>query len=199
MKIEKEILTTGCDGHRNGDLSAENARHIRRVSHVSVASQNRALRHNRAYIYMYLVYTCNVFYWKKRIEGMLCPDLYLPVPVKFERHKCAPCSLVQRASCSSVPSKYKALGHNGNGLYIYLAYTCNVFLLKKRIQGSLHPVFHLPAPAGRSRLYDLYPCSLGRKTSHLDVTSRATALGHCGNNWHIYLVSASNVFYWKRK
>ena len=129
------------------------------------------------------------------MEGMLCPVLYLPVPVKFERRKCALCSLVQRASYSSVPSQYKALGHNRNGLYIYLACTCNVFLLKKRIQGSLRPVFHLPAPAGRSRSYDLYPCSLGGKTSHLDVTSWDTALGHRGNNLHIYLVSASNVFY----
>ena len=62
MKIEKEILTTGCDGHPNGDLSAENAHHVRRVSYVSVASQNRALGHNGTYIYMYLVYTCNVVY-----------------------------------------------------------------------------------------------------------------------------------------
>ena len=126
---------------------------------------------------------------------MLRPVLYLPVPVKFERHKCALCSLVQRASCSSVPSQYKALGHNGNGLYIYLAYTCNVFLSKKRIQGLLRPVFHLPAPAGRSRLHDLYLCLLGGKTSHLDITSQALALRHRRNNLHIYLVYASNVFY----
>ena len=86
MKIEQEILTTGCDEHPNGGLSAGNTRHVRRVSYLSVASQNRALEHNGNYLCIHLNYACNVFYEKKRIEGMLHLVLYLPVPVElFER------------------------------------------------------------------------------------------------------------------
>ena len=53
MKIKKEILTTGCNGHPNGDLSTENAGHIKRVSYLSVTLQNRALGHSGTYIYTY--------------------------------------------------------------------------------------------------------------------------------------------------
>ena len=39
-----------------------------------------ALGHNGNYIYVYLGYVFNVVYKKKRIEGMLRPVSYLPVP-----------------------------------------------------------------------------------------------------------------------
>src|ERR1700743_652508 len=105
---------------------------------------------------MYLVYTCNVVYEKKRTEGMLRPVLYLPVPVKFERWKCAPCLLVQKKSRSGTTSLDMALGCNGNNIYMYLLYSCNTTYQKKRIEGTLCPVVHLPVPTGRSRLPDGY-------------------------------------------
>ena len=59
-------------------------------------------------------------------------------------------------------SQDMAFGHDGNYINIYLAYTYNVFLLEKRIEGALLPVLHLSAPAGRSQLDDRY--TIPRKT-----------------------------------
>ena len=42
-------------------------------------------------------------------------------------------------------SQDMAFGHDGNYIHIYLAYTCNVFLLEKRIEGAQLPVLHLSA------------------------------------------------------
>ena len=87
---------------------------------------------------------------------MLCPVLYLPVPVKFERWKCAPCLLVQKKSHSGTTSLDMALRCNRNRMYVYLLYSCNITYLKKRIEGTLCPVVNLPIPTGRSRLPDRY-------------------------------------------
>ena len=171
------------------------------MSLSGLTSPEGSLEHHGNDVYIYLVYACNVFYEEKRIEGMLRPVFYLPVLTggSKSRDQSPPSARHARwrkkTSHPGLTTEDIALGHNGNYICICLAYTCNVVLLKKRIEGTLRPVLHLPAPAGRSRSHDLYPCSLGGKTSHLDVTSGATALGHRGNNLDIYLVYASGVFY----
>ena len=174
---------------------------MQKTSFSGLTSPEGSLGHHGNDLYIYLVYTCNVFYEGKRIEGMLRPVFYLPVPTggSPSRDRSPPSARRARwrkkTSHPGLTTDDIALGHNGNYICMCLAYTCNVTVFKKKIEGTLRPVFHLPAPAGRSRSHDLYPCSLGGKTSHLDVTSRAMALGHRGNNLDIYLVDASNVLY----
>ena len=74
------------------------------------------------------------------------------IRAQFKRGESAPCPLVQKTSYSGLPLQDMALGYDGNNLYTYLSSTSNVFLLKKRIEGTLRPVFYPPIPAGRYRV-----------------------------------------------
>ena len=58
---------------------------------------------------------------------MLRLVLYLPVPVEFERLKCAPCSLQQKTSHLSLTSQVMAFEHSGNYINLYIVYACNVY------------------------------------------------------------------------
>src|SRR6202000_30896 len=68
---------------------------------------------------------------KKRIQGTLRPIFYPLIPAGRARHRdwappeCAPCSLVQKMSHSSLPFQDTALGHDENYLYMYLGYAGN--------------------------------------------------------------------------
>src|SRR6202000_856259 len=69
-------------------------------------------------------------------------------------------------------------------------------LLKKRIQGTLRPIFYPLIPAGRSRSRDWRPpCLLVQKMAHSSLPFQDTALGHGGNCLYVYLGYAGNVVY----
>ena len=78
-------------GHPSCNLSAGNARETcavlagTKTNHSGLTSLEMALGRNGKYIYMYLGYVCNVVYGKKRIEGMLRPVFYLPIPAGRSR------------------------------------------------------------------------------------------------------------------
>ena len=65
---------------------------------------------------------------------MLGPVFYVPVSTgrsrSHDRYH-APYSLVQKMSYSTLAFQQMALGHNGNNIYMYLGYACNIFYKKR--------------------------------------------------------------------
>ena len=90
-----------------------------------------------------------MYFIKKVNRALATPWFLWASELDFKRRGCVPCPLVQKTSYSGLSLQDTALGHDGNHLYIYLADTSNVFLLKKRIEGTLCQVLYPPIPAGR--------------------------------------------------
>ena len=68
-KVNSEPTMPDFDRHLSSDLSTINVcvkftlySQVQKMSHSGMTSPDLALRQDKTYIHMYLVYTCNVFY-----------------------------------------------------------------------------------------------------------------------------------------
>ena len=108
---------------------------------------------------MYLPNLClQCILLKKRIEGPLCPEFY--------RHPSSNLSAINARCARWYKDKPLASNLAGDGsrtqqkLNRYVSNLClQCNSIKKRIEGTLCPVFHLPVPAGKSWSHDQCPPS----------------------------------------
>ena len=116
----------------------------------------------KLYKYIYsLCLKCSLLIKENRghtMPGFLpaCPSQQIPI-TWLVPPECTLCSLVQKSSHSGLTSPDVALRCNVNYICVYIGYVCNTIYLKKKIEGTLPPVFYLPVPASGSRLHDWYP------------------------------------------